>query len=276
MFRFAANLSMMFQEHAFLDRFSAAKQAGFHAVEFLFPYAYPAHEIVKCLEENELELVLFNLPAGDWDAGERGLSIYPERRGEFQATVGIALQYAQLLKVKQLHVMAGTIKPGEDLAAMRRTYIDNLRKTAQNAREQGLNVLIEPLNPRDMPGYFLRTCSQAAQIIAEVNEPNLKLQFDMYHVQITEGDVTTRLKEYLPLIGHVQIAGVPDRHEPNIGEVHFPWLLNTLNDLGYQGFIGCEYRPKEKTEAGLAWLHDYGANPDSGSLIALPGNCGAV
>jgi hydroxypyruvate isomerase len=257
MYRFAANLSMMFQEHAFLDRFAAAKQAGFQAVEFLFPYAFPAHEIVKRLEENQLELALFNLPPGDWDAGERGLSIYPERRGEYQATVGMALQYAQLLKVKQLHVMAGTIRSGEDLAAMRRTYIDNLRKTAQSAGEQGIRILIEPLNPRDMPGYFLRTCSQAAQIIAEVDEPNLKLQFDMYHVQITEGDVTTRLKEYMPLIGHVQIAGVPGRHEPDHGEVHYPWLLKTLNDLGYEGYIGCEYRPAGQTEAGLEWMRHY-------------------
>jgi hydroxypyruvate isomerase len=255
MSRFAANLSLMFQEYDFLDRFAAAKQSGFQAVEFLFPYAYPAHEIVKRLEENQLELALFNLPPGDWDAGERGLSIYPERRGEFQATVGMALQYAQLLKVKQLHVMAGNIRSGEDLAAMRRTYIDNLRKTAQSAAEHDITLLIEPLNPRDMPGYFLRTCSQAAQIITEVGEPNLKLQFDMYHVQITEGDVTTRLKEWIHLIGHVQIAGVPGRHEPDQGELHYPWLLSLLNDMGYKGFVGCEYRPAGRTEDGLAWMN---------------------
>lgn len=254
MFRFAANLSMLFQEVDFLDRFAAAKQAGFEAVEFLFPYAYPAHEIVKRLEENQLELALFNLPPGDWDAGERGLSIYPDRRGEFQATVGLALQYAQLLKVKRLHVMAGNIRSGEDLAAMRRTYIDNLKKTAQSAAELGLTLLIEPLNPRDMPGYFLRTISQAAQIITEVGEPNLKLQFDIYHVQITEGDVTTRLREHFSQIGHVQIAGVPGRHEPDHGELHYPWLLQTLNELGYEGFVGCEYRPASSTEEGLGWM----------------------
>jgi 2-dehydrotetronate isomerase len=272
MIRFAANLSLMFQEYDFLDRFSAAKKAGFDAVEFLFPYAYPAHEIVKRLEENQLELALFNLPPGDWDAGERGLSIYPERRGEFQATVGMALQYAQRLKVKRLHVMAGTIRSGEDLAAMRRTYIENLRKTAQSAAEHDITILVEPLNPRDMPGYFLRTCSQAAQIIHEVGEPNLKLQFDMYHVQITEGDVTTRLKEWFPLIGHVQIAGVPGRHEPNHGEVHYPWLLKNLNDLGYEGYVGCEYRPAGQTESGLSWMQEYYSTPETGALSPLPGN----
>ena len=274
MFRFAANLSMMFQEHDFLDRFAAAKQAGFDAVEFLFPYAYPAHEIVKRLEDNQLDLALFNLPPGDWEAGERGLSIYPERRGEFQATVGMAWQYAQLLKVKQLHVMAGIIRPGEDLVGMRRTYIDNLRKTAQSAAEHGIAILIEPLNPRDMPGYFLRTCSQAAQIISEVGEPNLKLQFDMYHVQITEGDVTTRLKEWAPIIGHVQIAGVPGRHEPDHGELHYPWLLQTLRELGYEGYVGCEYRPLSKTEDGLKWMsgHHSEPAPAAGALNPLPGN----
>jgi len=257
MFRFAANLSMMFQEYPFLDRFAAAKQAGFEAVEFLFPYAFPAHEIVQRLLDHQLELALFNLPPGDWEAGERGLSIYPERRGEFQATLGLALQYAAPLQAKRLHVMAGNIRSGEDLAAMRRTYIDNLRKTAQAAAEQGITLLIEPLNPRDMPGYFLRTCSQAAQIIAEVGEPNLKLQFDMYHVQITEGDVTTRLREWFQLIGHIQIAGVPHRNEPDQGELHYPWLLQVLNELGYEGYVGCEYRPAGITEAGLGWMQRY-------------------
>jgi len=262
MFRFAANLSMMFQEYPFLDRFAAAKQAGFEAVEFLFPYAFPAHEIVQRLQDHQLELALFNLPPGDWEAGERGLSIYPERRGEFQATLGLALQYAAPLQAKRLHVMAGNIRSGEDLAAMRRTYIDNLRKTAQAAAEQGITLLIEPLNPRDMPGYFLRTCSQAAQIIAEVGEPNIKLQFDMYHVQITEGDVTTRLREWFPLIGHIQIAGVPHRNEPDQGELHYPWLLQVLNELGYEGYVGCEYRPAGITEAGLGWMQHY-QNPST-------------
>jgi hydroxypyruvate isomerase len=252
--RFAANLTMMFQELPFLDRFEAAARAGFRAVEILFPYAWPAHEIARRLAENELTLVLCNLPPGDWEAGERGLAIFPERRGEFQAALGLGMQYAERLGVRQLHVMAGVSRAGDDLAAARRAYVDNLRDAARAAAERDFTLLIEPLNARDMPGYFLRTCAQAAEVIADVGAPNLRLQFDVYHIQITEGDLATRLEAHFGLVGHVQVAGVPDRHEPDEGEVNYPWLFRLLDAWGYAGHVGCEYRPRGRTEEGLGWL----------------------
>ena len=252
--RFAANLTLMFQEVPFLDRFEAAARAGFRAVEFLFPYAWPAHEIAQRLEQHHLALVVFNLPPGDWDAGERGLAIFPERRGEFQAALGLGLQYAELLGASQLHVMAGVLPQHEDPAPARRAYIDNLREAARLAAARDLTLLIEPLNARDMPGYFLRTCAQAADVIADVGSDHVRLQFDVYNTQITEGDIATRLEEHFGLISHIQIAGVPDRHEPDEGEVNYPWLFRLLDAWGYSGYVGCEYRPRGDTRDGLRWL----------------------
>lgn len=252
--RFAANLSLMFTEHPFLDRFEAAARAGFTAVECQFPYAWPATEIAARLRTHGLRLVLFNLPPGDWEAGDRGLAVQASRRGEFRAALGLGLQYAELLGTSQLHVMAGLADPGEDLAAVHRLYVDNLREAARAAAARGITLLIEPLNARDNPGYFLRTCEQAAQVISDVDMPNVRLQFDMYHVQITQGDLANRLEAHFGLVGHVQVAGVPDRHEPDEGELNYPWLFRLLDAWGYTGYVGCEYRPRGATADGLRWL----------------------
>ncbi len=252
--RFAANLSLMFTELPFLERFEAAARAGFRAVEFQFPYSWPAPEIARRLAAHQLRLVMFNLPPGDWEAGERGLSIFPERRGEFRASLGLGLQYAELLDVRLLHVMAGVLPTGEDAAAARRAYVDNLREAAATAAARGISLLIEPLNARDNPGYFLASCGQAAAVIGDVGASNLHLQFDFYHTQISEGDLATRLEEHFGLIGHVQVAGVPGRHEPDEGEVNYPWLFRLLDAWGYPGHVGCEYRPRGNTLEGLGWM----------------------
>ena len=259
--RFAANLTMMFQELPFLDRFAAAAAAGFRAVEFQFPYAWPAHEIATRLTTHALELVMFNLPPGDWAAGERGLAIYADRRGEFRAALGLGLQYAEALGVRSLHVMAGTLPADADRAAARRIYVDNLREAAQAAAQRGVTLLIEPLNRRDNPNYFLQRSHEAAEVISEVGAGNLRLQFDIYHTQITEGDIATRLEEHFGVIGHVQVAGVPGRHEPDEGEVNYPWLFRLLDAWGYPGHVGCEYRPRGETLAGLRWLRELGGLP---------------
>ncbi len=256
--RFAANLSLMFTEVPFLDRFEAAARAGFDAVEFQFPYAWPAHEITARLRDLSLELAMFNLPPGDWEAGDRGLAIQPERRGEFQAALGLGLQYVDLLGATRLHVMAGVLPPGADVAAARRMYVDNLRDAARSAAARGIDLLIEPLNRRDNPGYFLHSTDQAADIIADIDAPNVRLQFDMYHTQISEGDLATRLEAHFGLVGHVQVAGVPGRHEPDEGELNYPWLFRLLDAWGYGGFIGCEYRPRGSTEQGLGWMRGLG------------------
>ena len=250
--KFAANLSMLFQELPFLDRFEAAARAGFRAVEFLFPYEYPAQDIRQRLDRLGLRQVLFNLPPGDWAKGERGLAALPGREAEFAAGVDRAIEYANALGCPQVHAMAGVALdvPLEQAAA---TYRANLRQAADRLHAHGIRTLIEPLNSRDMPGYFLMTAEQARQIIEAVNHPNLFLQMDLYHAQIMEGDLATKLRRWLPHIGHIQIAGTPGRHEPDIGEVNYAWLLRHVDDLGYDGWVGCEYRPLTTTTAGLSW-----------------------
>ncbi|MDE3009854.1 MAG: hydroxypyruvate isomerase family protein [Pseudomonadota bacterium] len=252
--RFAANLSLMFTEVPFLERFEAAARAGFRSVEFQFPYAWPAPEIRRRLDANGLDLAMFNLPPGDWDAGERGLAVFPGRCGEFRAALGLGLQYADLLQVRLLHVMAGVPGVHDDRDAARRTYLDNLREAAAMAATRGITLLIEPLNRRDNPGYFLHGCDQAAAVIADAGVDNLRLQFDFYHTQISEGDLATRLEQHFAIIGHVQVAGVPGRHEPDEGEVNYPWLFRLLDAWGYAGQVGCEYRPRGNTVDGLGWL----------------------
>ena len=247
---FAANLSMMFTEHDFLDRFAAAKAAGFDAVEYLFPYAYPADALAAALDENALVQALFNSPPGDWEAGERGTAAIPGREREFQDTFAKALEYVATVKPRSLHVMAGNAA-GKSAQA---TYIDNLGWAADQAGD--LPLVIEPINSRDMPGYFLNRSDQAVAIIKTVGAANLRLQFDLYHAQIMEGDLTRRLERLMPYIGHIQIAGVPDRHEPDQGELNFPHLFSVLDALGYQGWVGCEYRPAGKTVDGLGWFRD--------------------
>jgi len=252
--RFAANLTMLFNEVPFLERFGAAAEAGFRGVEFLFPYDYPAEAIAGQLEDHGLQQALFNLPPGIWDAGERGLAALPDRRGEFQDSVEIALDYARTLHCPTLHVMAGLVVEEKHRSTMRETYIDNLRFVADACAADNISVVIEPLNDRDVPGYFLPHVDTAAEIIATVERPNIGLQFDFYHVQIMDGDLARRLERHHDVTRHVQIAGVPDRHEPDVGEVAYSYLFELLDKLGYAGWVGCEYRPKSTTTAGLGWL----------------------
>jgi len=252
--RFAANLSFLFQELPFLDRFAAAASAGFRAVEFMFPYDHPPAAVAQRLTAAGLENNLFNLYPGDWSAGERGLACLPDRVEEFRSSVATALSYAAALKTPRLHAMAGTVPPGATRADYHTAYIANLRYAAEQLGAAGIMLLIEPLNTRDMPGYFLTTQSQAAEICAAVGLSNVKIQMDCYHMQIAEGDIATKLRRYAALCGHVQIAGVPDRHEPDTGEINYPYLFRLLDEIGYEGWIGCEYRPAGKTLDGLAWF----------------------
>lgn len=255
--QFAANLTMMYTEHDFLDRFAAAAKDGFHAVEYLFPYDYDAGEITARLREYGLTQALFNLPPGDWAAGERGIAALPGREDEFAESVELALGYAEATGCRRLHAMAGLEPQGADPAAMRATFIANLRLAARRCAAHGITLLIEPINNRDMPGYFLNYQQQAHDIVAEVGEPNLKVQMDWYHCQIMEGDIAMRLRRHFAGVGHVQIAGVPERHEPDTGELNYPYLYALLDELGYDGYVGCEYRPRAGTSAGLGWFQPY-------------------
>ena len=255
--KFAANLTMMYQEHAFLDRFAAAAADGFTGVEFLFPYDFAPEEIAGRLADAGLELVLFNCPPGDWQAGERGLASLPGREQEFRRGIERALDYAAVLGNKRLHVMAGLIRPDDDRARHRAVYLNNLAYAAGQAAAHGITVLIEPINTRDMPGYFLNRQDEAQAICAEVGAPNLMVQFDLYHCQITEGDVAAKMRHGIARIGHMQIASVPGRHEPDEGELNYPWLFGLMDALDYEGWVGCEYRPRAGTSAGLAWLRNW-------------------
>lgn len=255
--RFAANLSMMYNEHAFLDRFAAAARDGFKAVEYLFPYDFEVETLRAQLDEHGLAQALFNAPPGDWAAGERGIAALPGREDEFKRSIDTALRYAGVLGNTKLHVMAGLVAAGEDRARYRAAYVANLAYAAQAAAAHGITVLMEPINTRDMPGYFLNRQDDAHAIRAEVGAPNLKVQFDCYHCQIVEGDLAMKLRRDFAGIGHIQIAGVPERHEPDIGELHYPYLFDLIDALGYDGWIGCEYRPKAGTSDGLGWLKPY-------------------
>ncbi|MBY0613786.1 MAG: hydroxypyruvate isomerase family protein [Beijerinckiaceae bacterium] len=253
--RFAANLSMMFNEHPFLDRFAAAAEAGFEAVEFLFPYEHPPEVIADHLKANKLTQALFNLPPGDFAAGERGIAALPARAEEFREGVSTALEYAKATGVKHLHMMAG-IADRHDPAA-EDAYRKAVAYAAGELHKHGLDLLLEPINGRDMPGYFLNDFDFAKRLIEEMALPNLKLQFDIYHRQIMHGDVTMAMRAMMPMIGHVQLAGVPGRHEPVGCEIDYAFLYDELDALGYTGFIGCEYRPKGTTLAGLHWFQPY-------------------
>ncbi|MCM2545054.1 2-oxo-tetronate isomerase [Burkholderia glumae] len=255
--RFAANLSMMYQEHPFLERFAAAARDGLRAVEYLFPYAFPAAELKARLDGAGLVQALFNAPPGDWAAGERGIAALPGREDEFRRAVETALDYARVIGNDKLHVMAGLVAADADRARHRDVYLRNLAYAAQAARGAGLQVLIEPINPRDMPGYFLNRQDDAQAICREVGAPNLRVQFDCYHCQIVEGDLAKKLERDFAGIGHIQVAGVPERHEPDLGELNYPYLFALLDRLGYDGWIGCEYRPKAGTSDGLGWLRPY-------------------
>ena len=257
MLRFAANLTMMYNEVPFLERFAAAAADGFDAVEYLFPYDFAPDDIAKRLQDHGLKQALFNLPPGNWAAGERGMSCLPDRREEFKRTIDTALVYARATGVKNLHIMAGIEPSGCDLQLLHRTYIDNLRLACDRLGEHGITVMIEPINRRDMPGYHLNRQDHAHSVRAEVGRENLKVQMDLYHCQIVEGDLATRIKTHFDGIGHLQIASVPERREPDDGEVSYPYLFDLLETLGYAGYIGCEYRPRAGTSAGLDWWRRY-------------------
>ena len=258
--RFAANLSMMYTEHAFRDRFGAAAADGFRAVEYLFPYAFERSEVAARLAEHGLQQVLFNAPPGDWDAGERGLACLAGREDEFRrGLVEQALPWAQALHCPRVHTMAGLVPSEADAAALHATYVANLAWAAREAASAGIELLIEPINLRDIPGYFLHRQEQAHAVVAEVGAPNLKVQMDLYHCQIAEGDVAMKLRRYLPSgrVGHIQIAGIPERHEPDSGELRYAYIFDVLDELGWQGHLGCEYRPRAGTSAGLGWFAPY-------------------
>ncbi|MEU0372953.1 2-oxo-tetronate isomerase [Streptomyces sp. NPDC006283] len=260
--RFAANLSMMYTEHDFLDRFTAAAADGFEAVEYLFPYAYDATELRRRLDDHGLKQVLFNAPPGSWESGERGIAALPGREAEVRSGIGRALEYAAALSCPRVHVMAGLVPPDArptELAEHRDTYLANLAHAAEQAAAVGVEILIEPINGRDMPGYFLNRQTEAHAVVQEVGAPNLKVQLDLYHCQIVEGDLTVTLRRDLPTgrVGHLQIAGVPDRHEPDQGELDVRHLFDVVDDVGFDGWIGCEYRPRAGTSEGLGWLDNY-------------------
>ena len=252
---FAANLTLMFTEVPFLDRFAQAAEAGFEAVEFLFPYEHPPEAIGERLKAHGLTQALFNLPPGDWAAGERGLAALPDRFEELKAGVETALAYARATGVKRLHLMAGMADRSDSRA--QDSYRRAVGWTAERVGREGLDLVLEPINARNMPGYFLNDFDYAADLIRALALPNLKLQFDLYHCQILHGDVTMRLRALIPMVGHVQTASVPERHEPGSGEMNDAFLFAELDRLGYDGFVGCEYNPRAGTREGLGWFDAY-------------------
>jgi hydroxypyruvate isomerase len=256
--KLAANLTMLFTEADFLDRFALAAQAGFKGVECLFPYAYPAAAIAERLDAHRLELVLHNLPAGDWAGGERGIACHPARRAEFEDGLALAIEYAQALGVKQLNCLAGIAPRGVALEDAHATLVANLALAARRLKEHGIALLIEPINTLDIPGFFLHGTRQALDIIRATGADNLFLQYDIYHMQRMEGELAATIAANLPLIRHIQLADNPGRNEPGTGEIHFRWLLAYLDAIGYAGWVGCEYKPRTSTAAGLGWLAQHG------------------
>jgi hydroxypyruvate isomerase len=252
--RFAANLSMMFTEVPFIERFERAARAGFKEVEFLFPYAHPITELKAVLAAHDLKVVLHNLPAGNWDAGDRGMACDPARVAEFRDGVAIGIEYAAGLGSPNLHCMAGKAPAGVSDALLRQTFVANLRHAAGEARKAGLKLLIEPINHYDIPGYYINRSAQALGIMDEVDADNLYLQYDIYHMQRMEGELAATMAKHLARIGHIQLADNPGRNEPGTGEINYPFLFAHLDKIGYRGAIGCEYKPAGNTEAGLGWL----------------------
>jgi hydroxypyruvate isomerase len=251
--RFNANLTMLFNEVAFLDRFERAAKAGFEAVEFLFPYAHTAEEIKQRLDANRLKLVLHNLPPGNWDAGERGIACHPDRTDEFRQGVAKGISYARALGVGQLNCLAGKVPPGVDAEKLRTTFVANLKYAAAEFKKAGLKILIEPINTYDIPGFYLNYTAQAVSILDEVGADNAFVQYDIYHAQRMEGELAATAQKYLARIGHIQLADNPGRNEPGTGEINWPFLFAHLDKIGYKGWIGCEYKPLTNTEAGLGW-----------------------
>lgn len=253
--KFAANLSMLFNEVDFLDRFAAAAAAGFRGVEYLFPYAYDKEALAERLHALQLTQVLHNLPAGDWGKGERGIGCHPSRVGEFQDGVGRAIDYAKALGCTQVNCLAGIVPPGVSAEKCRETFVGNLRFAADKLGQAGIRLLIEPINTRDIPGFFLCHTRQAVEIIEEVGASKLFLQYDIYHMQVMEGNLARTIEANLSRIAHMQLADNPGRHEPGTGEINYPFLFDFIDRVGYPGWIGCEYVPAGKTIEGLGWLH---------------------
>ncbi len=257
--KLAANLSMLFNEVPFMDRFDAAAKAGFKGVEFLFPYEFDLNQIADKLKANKLELVLHNLPAGNWGGGERGITCHPDRVGEFQDGVGKGIEAAKKLGVKQLNALAGIAPQGVSSDKVRATFVANLKFAAQKLKAEGIRLITEPINTFDIPGFYLNRTQQALDIIKEVGSDNLFLQHDIYHMQRMEGELANTIKVNLPMIKHMQLADNPGRNEPGTGEINYQFLFKFIDDLGYDGWIGCEYRPKTTTVDGLGWIAAHGA-----------------
>ncbi|MFZ6774367.1 2-oxo-tetronate isomerase [Undibacterium sp. SXout7W] len=259
--RFAANLSMMYTEVPFLERYALAARDGFKGVEFLFPYEFSVAQLRQLLDEHGLTQALFNAHPGDWQAGERGIASLPGREDDFKRSIAQALDYARVLGNRTLHIMAGLLGPDQDKERHRAVYLRNLAYAALLASRENITILIEPINNRDMPGYFLNRQDEAQEICAEIGIDNLKVQFDIYHCQMMEGNIADKLRRDMIRphagIGHIQIAGVPGRHEPDIGEINYPYLFQLIDELGYSGWIGCEYRPRAGTSEGLSWLRPW-------------------
>ena len=255
--RLAANLSMMFNEVDFMDRFGAAAEGGFKGVEYLFPYDYDKDDLRAALDEHGLVQVLHNLPAGDWDAGERGIACHPDRVGEFRDGVGRAIDYATTLGCDQVNCLAGVAPSDVSSETLRETFVSNLAFAAGELEKAGITLLIEAINTRDIPGFFLQTTSQSLAIVKDVGSDNLKLQYDIYHMQIMEGDLTPTMEANLPMIRHMQLADNPGRNEPGTGEINYPFLFDAIDKMGYDGWIGCEYKPRTTTVEGLQWAAPY-------------------
>ena len=251
--RLAANLSMLFNEIPFLERFAAARKAGFEGVEFLFPYEFPAAELRSRLVGEGLTQCLFNMPPGDWAKGERGVAALSGRQAEFRESVKRALDYATTMECRRVHCMAGILPAGASSTTAAAVYAANLSWAAEQAKPAGVQLTIEPINHRDMPGYFLNTQAQGAAFVEAIGPDRIGLQFDVYHVQITEGDITKNMEKFMPVIGHMQIADVPARNEPGTGEIGWDYVFRRMDELGYMGWVGCEYRPAGDTVAGLEW-----------------------
>ena len=252
--KFNANLTMLFNEEPFLDRFQAAAAAGFKGVEYLFPYAFDKDALAERLDRHGLVQVLHNLPAGNWEGGERGIACHPDRVGEFQDGIGRSIDYARALGCKQLNCLAGIAPAGVDADTVHATFVANLRFAATKLNEAGIRLLVEPINTFDIPGFYLNRTAQAIALIAEVGAPNLYLQHDIYHMQRMEGELANTIAKHLPKIAHLQIADNPGRNEPGSGEINYAWLFRYLDQLGYDGWIGCEYKPAAGTREGLGWI----------------------
>ncbi|RXJ72397.1 hydroxypyruvate isomerase [Veronia nyctiphanis] len=256
--KLAANLSMLFTELPFMERFGAAAKAGFKGVEYLFPYAYDAHEIKQELDKHGLEQVLFNLPAGDWEAGERGIGANPERVNEFRAGLEMAISYAKVLGCNKVNCLAGIPPEKFTDEEAEATFVANLKYAAKALKDEGINLVAEGINTRDIPGFFLNNTPQGLSILDKVGSDNLKIQYDIYHMQIMEGDIAPTLSAHLGSIGHIQLADNPGRHEPGTGELNYHFLFKHIDEIGYDGWVSCEYKPKTTTEEGLTWLKSHG------------------